>query len=250
MSAEKISVHEKMRPYFFRLEKGKARLEVFFDKEKIPGGSMLLATVLEKKKHELIIDELIPFSKNKDIAKTQRIIVRGKIDGCTLTFTSHFLRTFDYEGSTAHALAFPEVLTYNQLREYFRVPTRGVTNLVKLISQDDAEVTLAEGSLFDISKGGVSVEFENADLGVNPEDHVLLHMTFTDEDIVESAGEHHDRIQFQIPVQVKSERLMKLSRKKRVGFMFTDINMNSHDMVVLGKVVFAIQRRLLRNKAT
>jgi c-di-GMP-binding flagellar brake protein YcgR len=248
MSAEKITVHEKMKPYFYQLEKGKARLEIFFDKNKVPAASTLLTTRMEKKTQELIIDELIPFSKNDEISKVQRILVRGKIDGCSLTFATRYLRSLSYEGSPAHALAFPDLLNYNQLREYFRVSAKGVSNSVQLIARGKEEKLLAEGNLFDISKGGVSVEFEDRDLGIAPDDHVLLRLEFSDEDIIEGSGERGNRLRFSIPVQVKSEQASANPKKKRVGFMFTEINMNSHEMVVMGKVVFAIQRRLLRNK--
>lgn len=276
MSAEKITLPEKMKPYLFQLEKSKARIELFFDKNKVPGGSMLLTTVVEKKRRELIIDELIPLALNKQIGKSEKIVVRGMIEGCSLTFATRYLRSLDYQGSPAHALALPEAITYNQLREYFRVPALGVHNRVELLLVDaDKETLLAEGNLFDISKGGVSVEFQNVelstatqdkehsrppenavsvefqdlDLTITPADKVLLRLEFTDEDIAESAGSRSGPVVFKVPVVVKSERLLKAAHKKRLGFMFTDVNMNSHEMVELGKVVFAIQRRILRNKA-
>ncbi|MEO5342264.1 MAG: flagellar brake protein [Gammaproteobacteria bacterium SHHR-1] len=254
MSAEKITTQEKMRPYLYQLEKGKARLEVFLDKEKTPAGSMLLASVLERKTRELIIDELIPFSKNKDIAKAQRVLLRGKIDGCSLTFACRYLRPLDYQGSPAHALSYPEQLSYNQLREYFRVSAKGVRNSVQLLDTGEEQQPLAEGILFDISKGGVAVEFADAQLHIPQDQPLLLRLEFSDEDIIESAGERGQRLRFSIPVQAKAELPIPAGRpggvpNKRVGFMFTDINMNSHEMVVMGKVVFAIQLRTLRNKA-
>lgn len=275
MPIEEITSLDRMKRSFTQLEQEKSRLELTFDDQPSSAATSLLSAVFEPKRAELIVDELIPLSANKRLSSAKAIQVRTVVDGGELRFTTQYLRSLVHERVEAHALAVPKVIFFHQLREYFRVPALGVKSVIEfLLVSGDVERVVAEGQLFDISKGGVAVDFKQlvpeltaplqppappqetspppttAEATTQPaQEQLNIRMRFSEKDLVESTGRREDTVVFRLPVTARSQQELG-ARGKRVGFKFGDPIDNGQELDALGRLVFAIQRRMLRNKGT
>ncbi|MFZ9889274.1 MAG: flagellar regulator YcgR PilZN domain-containing protein, partial [Myxococcota bacterium] len=229
MPIEEITSADRVKRWFSQLEQERSRLELTFEGQQSSAASTLLAAVFEPKRAELILDELIPLPLNKLLPSAKTISVRAVIDGGELRFSTQYLRSLVHDRVQAHALALPKVLHIHQLREYFRVPAAGVKcNIAFLLVNGDTERAVAEGQLFDISKGGVAVDFKEVAPQVTAllqraptqpedgtstkegegemeaEDELLIRMHFSDKDLVESTGRRDESGVFRLPVIARS----------------------------------------------
>ncbi|MFZ9887982.1 MAG: hypothetical protein ACO3JL_10810, partial [Myxococcota bacterium] len=85
------------------------------------------------------------------------------------------------------------------------------------------------------------------EMELEAEDELLIRMHFSDKDLVESTGRRDESGVFRLPVVARSQQDLG-TRGRRVGFMFRDASSHTQELDALGRLVFAIQRRMLRGK--
>lgn len=257
---------------FRQLEREKARLELYVDGSGEPAISVLVGFINEPKRAEVLIDELLPSPANNRLARSGEVDVRASVEGGEMRFSTRFLRSLKHNGHPAHALAIPKSLIHHQMREYFRVPTAGVKSVVEvLVGGPEGERVVGSGKLFDVSKGGIAAEFKELAMVGSPSvsaggegaqaapegadarqslsaDQVAIRIRFSDQDLLQSAGVRSTEVAFKLPVTIRTRKPLGGGRGQRVGFMFTDVKEHTQELETLGKLVFAIERRMLRSK--
>ena len=105
----------------------------------------------------LWLDELSPGDERLPLAPHTRLEIHGQLDGRQLRFKAPVAALDEREGMPCYRLAGPRLIHFKQRRLHNRVKPM---DLVRVYLVDPA-ANLIDGSLMDISLGGLSVKLDN-----------------------------------------------------------------------------------------
>jgi c-di-GMP-binding flagellar brake protein YcgR len=108
----------------------------------------------------LLLDELVPKGGHEALLRERRLDIYAQTSGVDISFAGVLLEARVESDGALYRLALPEVLYYRQRREYYRVRVSRGQHIPFVIR--DTEGNEIEGSLHDISAGGLGSEFLRA----------------------------------------------------------------------------------------
>jgi c-di-GMP-binding flagellar brake protein YcgR len=119
-----------------------------------------LTAILPREGH-LLVQKLSNENGHKDLLESHRLQFQYTQNGIDLSFTSEYIATVNKAGNLQYKIRYPQSIKYLQRRTYHRMHISEKTAVTATFSV--SEDSFVDGTLKDISAGGMRVQFTQID---------------------------------------------------------------------------------------
>lgn len=228
--SEQITDPARVVPLLDRLAKRHTPLTV-----QVPGHEQLYTSyIVDVDRLYVLLDELLPSIGHQLLLTERALKVTGKLDGIEIHFVTTLERVDVQDKVVTYHMSLPRQLEYRQRRLAYRVHIPMAKTLRVII--DNADGTVNEGVLHDLSRGGAGMIF--------PADNITVEKGLLHDCAIELPGDEW----LYCAVELRYSKNIPARNRQLIGAQFA--NLFPVQAQLISRCISELERELIRKRAS